>query len=236
MQHPIIVSYYTPGTAYETHADALARSLDRHRLAYRIEGRPARSSWVENCAQKAEFVADMRAELRTPVLWLDADAILIRPLTELAGCDADFAAVRRQGWSFFGGQMLFGVGECADRLVERWCQYCVEFPHVWDQVSLGYAWWEVSLECKLQSVWLDESTFDKASRNPLFRAVQRLTTRAAVLHKQESRRSARLQERYRTDQFRTSDVPQWWREASASGNLFPVPESRRKELGLTHQG
>ncbi|EAS51102.1 conserved hypothetical protein [Aurantimonas manganoxydans SI85-9A1] len=233
MQHPIVISYYTPDTAYETHAEKLTASLRRLGLEYRIEGRPARSSWVENCAQKALFISQMRAELGAPVLWVDADAIMLRPLSEVAGSNVDIAAVRRDGWSFFGGQVYFGVGDAADQLVERWCRYCVEFPHVWDQVSLGYAWWDVSLETKLTSLWLGENTFQKASRNRAFRLVQRMTTGAATMHKQESRRSAKLQKAYKTKQFATSDLPEWWREACAQGRIFPITDSQRGELGLT---
>jgi hypothetical protein len=42
MQHPLIVSYYTPGTTYEDDAMVLAEDIRRLGLAARIEPRAAR--------------------------------------------------------------------------------------------------------------------------------------------------------------------------------------------------
>jgi hypothetical protein len=146
MQHPLIVSYYTLGTAYETHAMALAEDARRLGLAARIEPRAARGSWLENCAQKASFIQEIHRQEQRPLPWLDADARLHRPLHELQGITADFAAVRRRGWEFSGGQVYFGAGPATTRLLDIWCDYCERFPQIWDQVSLGYAWWELSLQ------------------------------------------------------------------------------------------
>ncbi len=229
---PLIISYYTPGTAYEDRAADLRRSIDRLRLEHRIDPRPQKPSWVENCAQKAVYISEVRREVRRPVLWLDADAILRRPLPELDDASCDVAAVKRGGWDIHGGQIYFGEGPVADRLVDRWVSYCTHFPHVWDQVSLGYAWWDVSLEEPVSALWLDEALITKTRRSFTGRLIQRLTSRSAVHHMQESRRSKARQSRPLRQEFASSDVPGWWRAAAAANQPFPLDGKQREQLGV----
>jgi hypothetical protein len=178
MQHPLIVSYYTPVTTYEDHAMVLAEDVRRLGLAARIEPRPARGSWLENCAQKAGFIREMHQQKRRPLLWLDADARLYRKLHELEGITADFAAVRRRSWEFVGGQIYFATGPAATKLLDIWCDYCERFPQIWDQVSLGYAWWELGLQEHFTTQWLEQRLYTRVARRPAVRLLQQLFARA----------------------------------------------------------
>jgi len=230
--HPLIVSYYTPGTAYETHAMALARDASRLGLPARIEPLPARGSWVENCAQKAGFIRKLHRELQRPLLWLDADARLRRRLTPLADISADLAVARRQGWEFYTGQIYFGAGPVAGRLLDIWCDYCIRFPQIWDQVSLGYAWWELSLQQEVRTLWLDDRVYTKRARRSAMRLLQNLFRRAPILQQQESRRSKAVQGLPGRPEFGMDDVPLWWREAAAREAPFPLNATQRRALGL----
>lgn len=230
--HPLIVSYYTPGTAYEAHAMALAEDASRLRLAARIEPRPARGSWVENCAQKAGFIRELHREERRPLLWLDADARLRRPLAVLQGSSADFAIVRERGWAFYSGQIYFGAGPAASRLLDIWCDYCARFPQVWDQVSLGYAWWELSLRETVEVLWLKRRLFQKTPRSTAERLRQRLFPPAPILQRQESRRSKAAQGAPARPEFGMDDVPLWWRKAAAREAPFPLDAAQLGALGL----
>lgn len=232
-QPPLVVSYYTPNTRYEVHARKLARSLARFDVDHVIQPRRARESWVENCAQKSAFVQEMRRSSERSILWIDADAFLVRPLSGLADLDADFAAVKRDGWSFYGGQIYFGTGDPALELVERWAFYCQRHPHIWDQVTLGYAWWDMVLGGGLKSHWLPQSFSAKLKRNQLARIAQRVTTSATILHRQESRVSKRLQAP-RVGEFGNDHLPRWWREAAALDRPFPLDAAQLMELGLTN--
>jgi len=231
MSHPLIVSYYTPETAYEEHAKQLKASVDKLGLDSRIEPRQAKSSWVENCAQKALFIQEMRKSETRPILWLDADAILRRPLKELLNCNADFAAVRRDGWHIFGGQVYFGTDAKAEAMIERWCRYCRDYPYIWDQVSLGYAWWDMSLEANLKTLWLDESIVLILKRKKFKHPFQLAFSRAAITHKQESRRSKMVQKTI-LPEFRNDMLPKWWKDASRNNAPFPIGQERLGELGL----
>jgi hypothetical protein len=231
--HPTIVSYYTPNSAYERHAYKLKRSLGRLGLESIIEPREARHSWVENCAQKAEYVQEIRRKIKRPILWVDADAIMQRPFYELCDCPADLAVVKRQGWNFSGGQIYFGPGTGADLIIDIWADYCRKYPHVWDQVSLGYAWWDAVLTTEISALWLDDSVFLKLERRFFRRIKQRLAGSAAVfLHRQESGRSRRKQGKPDVDVFKSRSLPMWWREAAQKNAPFMLTREQRLELGL----
>lgn len=231
--HPLIVSYFTPGTAYEAHAKKLRASADRLKLEHRIEARPARPTWVENCAQKALFIQEIRQEVDRPILWIDADATLNRRVHELENCTADIAIVKRHGWSFYGGQIFFGSGEGADRIVNLWADYCRNWPNIWDQVSLGYAWWDAALTGEVSAVWLEKSFFQKRQANVFSRLKQIVRgTEAAVIHKQESRKSKTAQGQPDYEEFANWHIPEWWREAAIQNAPFPLRDDQRVELGL----
>jgi len=231
MSHPIIVSYYTRNTAYEGHAAELRRSIDKLGLDCRIEPREAKSSWVENCAQKAQFIREMRERESRPILWIDADAVLRRPLHELVDSDADFATVRRRGWEISSGQVYFGTGSKAEALIDTWCKYCRDYPYIWDQVSLGYAWWDTSLRVNLNTLWLDERILLILNRKSFKRFFQIAFNQAAIIHKQESRRSKKNHRKI-LPEYRNDMLPEWWKEAARKNAPFPVGQERLDELGL----
>jgi hypothetical protein len=229
--HPLIVSYYTPNTPYEGHARELAASARRLGLDARIESRPAKASWVENCAQKSLFIQEMRRATDRSILWVDADAVIRRPLTELVNCHADMAAVKRQGWDFSGGQIYFGTGPGAEALIDLWCRYCRDFPHVWDQVSLGYAWWDMALENRISVEWLPETILAKVKQRPISARMQMAFSRAAILHKQESRSSKKVRHR-RDEEFPGDLLPEWWRAAAIKNLPFAIGPELLPDLGL----
>ncbi|MCT7375313.1 hypothetical protein [Chelativorans salis] len=228
MSHPLIVSYYTPD--YEPYARQLRRSVEKLGLRARIEARPSTGEWVQNCARKALFIQEMRREVGEPVLWLDADAVLRRPLYELDGCAADLAVVKRSGWSFSGGQIYFGSGDGADLIVDIWCHYARRFPHIFDQVTLGYAWWDAALQRDISVKWLDTTIMDKVDRRFLKRVRQMYFGKAALLHRQASRTIKPLQT---VPEFTNADLPEWWREAAKRDKPFPIDPSLFPALGLS---
>ncbi|KXF77480.1 hypothetical protein ATN84_08890 [Paramesorhizobium deserti] len=229
---PVIVSYYTANTTYEVLAAKLRKSAERLGLDTIIEPRLPRSSWVENCAVKANFIKDVWRRSERPICWVDADAELLRLPHELADIQSDFAVVKREGWNFYGGQIFFGKSEAAEQLIDRWAAYCSDYPLIWDQVSLGYAWWDLSLARDMNSIWLDENIFSKASRQSLKTWLRRRLTRAAFFHAQESRRSRKPGE---SKEFGSDDIPQWWQDAAKAGRPFPLNEAQKTGLGLTEE-
>ena len=234
---PLFISYFTPNTHYETRAKQLKRSLDELGLENVISGLPSRGSWLANCAQKAEFVASVWEKSERAVCWVDADAVLLRQPHQLENFVADFAVVARGGWNFFGGQVVFGKSALAGELLNRWLGYCQTYPHIWDQVSLGYAWWDQMLADGCDTLWLPNSIMTKGSANDAIRYLQTTMSKAAFCHLQESRRS-RETKKPRTysqsgeGEFRPKFLPDWWRKAAIARKPFELTTAQRRELGL----
>ena len=156
---PLFVSYYTPATPYEALADQLRRSLDRHGLEHRIEPITSLGSWVANTGLKASFIERAWQESDRPICWVDADAELLRAPQFLYGNPFDFALVRRHGWYFMSGLVYFGKNTVAGELVARWAMLCRQYPHVWDQVLLTLAWYQVAQRHPVNTMYLPDGIF-----------------------------------------------------------------------------
>ncbi|MEO0636752.1 MAG: hypothetical protein AAFY73_08910 [Pseudomonadota bacterium] len=236
-RYPVFVSYYTPGTHYEQLANGLRASLDRLGLDHHIAGLPTRGNWVANCAQKAEFVRDVWHQMDRPICWVDADAVLRRRPKLLRDFDADMGVVVRKGHRFFGGQVAFGRSEIAGHMVDRWAEYAVRYPTVWDQVTLGYVWWDQLVETGAEVEFWPGSIMTKGEKNPLYAALQKLFMPGAFFHAQESRRSRDSVDNRRVrppdaPEFTSNDLPHWWAEAYHARAPFPLSAAQREELGL----
>ncbi len=47
-------------------------------MEFHIESRKSRGSWERNCALKPAFILEKLEELKRPVFWIDADAVLLK--------------------------------------------------------------------------------------------------------------------------------------------------------------
>src|SRR5579863_10531217 len=75
---PIFISFYTP--AYADEAAGLIASLDQFGLRHDVQPITSAGNWISNCAVKPFFIRDMlRKYSGSPVVWVDADARIIRP-------------------------------------------------------------------------------------------------------------------------------------------------------------
>lgn len=209
---PTVISFYTPDTAYEDLATTLRASCDCFGIAHRIEPRDARGSWERNCAIKAEFVLAMRSELAGPLLWVDADAAINAPLTDLARLDADFAVHLLDSWRALSGTIYFGDTQASRELIDRWHARCEAEPDIWDQIHLDLAWEDTARASNLRTAWLDErfvKIFDRApdpDRPPVI-----VHSQASREHKHEVSGGLRGGEQQPTEDVRAARALSRWR-------------------------
>ena len=152
-----IITFHTDDQLYTAAAARLKASADRLSIPVHIETVPSRGSWEENCAFKAEFVRDQWRNVDVPIVWLDADATLNAYPSLFASLDTDFAINKNRGWIFAGGTLYFGRSPAAQVLLDRWVYHCRANPHRSDDLSLDYAWAEITRESPLRTVWLPQS-------------------------------------------------------------------------------
>jgi hypothetical protein len=179
---PLIVSYYTEGTAYEDEARQMMESCDRLGLEYDVAAMPNLDCWDANVAQKTE--ACLAAWLRhgRPILWVDADATLLERPSLLAGSLADVGIHRWSNWQLAGGTLFFNQTPLGERVLRRWLERCRREPQVLDQVSLDLTWEEITASAPLDTLWLPRRYYQIFDKDP------DADEPTVILHGQASRR------------------------------------------------
>jgi len=141
----LVVSYYTIGTPYEYEADLLRGSLHAFKYEHSIVARPNTGSWVSNTCTKADVILKAWETSKLPIVWLDADSIVQKPLTLLethANLRTDFGAhfaakptTKKQN-AIWSGTLFFNKTEGAEALLKKWAHRCATNTSQWDQEHL----------------------------------------------------------------------------------------------------
>jgi hypothetical protein len=125
---PLYVSYYTTGTGYEAEAAALMRTLEEHKLPYYVAGVPPGSgeerwNWARATQYKAELIRDVQRENPgRPIVWLDADARVVRRPRLFDWIRCHFAAHWFRNRELVSSTLYFAPGERTRNLVEKWIE------------------------------------------------------------------------------------------------------------------
>lgn len=163
---PVIVSFFTEGTAYESLARRLQEDCRVLGLDAVIESVPSTGSWARNTSLKAEFCRRQWRTRGRPLLWVDVDArIWTRPSLDALGT-ADVGVHKWAGWQIATGTMFFNQTEHAGSFLDCWCMLCERQPDLPDQIAADLAWESVSSRLPLRTVWLPQTfchIFDSAA-------------------------------------------------------------------------
>lgn len=146
---PVIVSYFTRGTLYEKDAQDLRASCERFGLKYAIEGIDCFGSWDHHCCFKPAYILQKLHELQRPVVWVDADALIVQHpiLFQTLDCDLGIRVNFKQGQSGIAwtraGTLFVNYTAVGLKLMADWVETCQEAlntksqgSEVWDEVCL----------------------------------------------------------------------------------------------------
>ena len=81
MTAPLLISFYTKNTIYEKEIADLSASCQALEIESCIEAREDLGSWDKNCCQKPLFILECMEKYNRPLLWVDADAIVMQKIT-----------------------------------------------------------------------------------------------------------------------------------------------------------
>ena len=137
MSMPLVISFYTKDTPYEREIARLRRSCGEQGLELHVESLPSTGSWVRNCAMKGPFVRRCLERFGRSLLWLDADAEVLRSPDIFQEPDFEFAAYQPR--HLCSGTLYFAHTGAALQLASTWASLCVRQPRSWDQVLLARA-------------------------------------------------------------------------------------------------
>lgn len=142
MSRPTFTVYnaVTHGTPYQAEALRMLASLAKFGIPYVAETYERGDSWVENCASKARLIRRARERIEGPIVWLDADAEVVKYpslFDELADTDADIGVHQRGEKGCISCTIWFPDTDRALDLIDRWQEACDARPDIWDQKHLN---------------------------------------------------------------------------------------------------
>ncbi len=83
-----LISFYTENTIYEKEIEDLSASCKTLQIDHYIEKRKDLGCWEKNCNQKPLFIYECLKRFKKPLLWVDADGIVLKkPCLRLGPCD-----------------------------------------------------------------------------------------------------------------------------------------------------
>lgn len=134
MPPPTVISFYTQATPYQLEALNLVGSCMAHGVALDIEAVPCLGSWERNCAYKPFFILKKLKALKRPLVWVDADAVFLRPPDWSIFEGYDFSVRFSDRFSHIkclqiaSGTLFINSTEEALALVQAWCQLMAQWP------------------------------------------------------------------------------------------------------------
>ena len=137
-----IVAFYTPN--YAPIAKTLTDSIEKFGYDYTTYEVEDRGCWEKNCAQKPEVILKAMQEYKDDILYLDADATILRelPLHELFGDTIMFYLLQwvQEGKKInelISATIYIPYNEKNLDLVKQWGKHQKKDPMIWDQKTLG---------------------------------------------------------------------------------------------------
>lgn len=133
---PLVVSAYTVdshlGDYYKQASKNLSRSCIDHDIQHVIYPLRAAKDWFEGCSLKPTVIAHALKTYQRPILWLDADAVVLKYPSLLETLKANIALHVGAGGHWLSGTLF--VTPAALTFVQQWQQ--ATDPKVADEITL----------------------------------------------------------------------------------------------------
>ncbi len=181
-----VVSFHTPDARYTKYAERLRQSCGKLGMPFLIVEMPKRfDTWVEMVSLKAQFMRHAMAEIDGPILWVDADGVLVQRPELLIGTDVDFAIYakdrRKRAWRpigrelealpdewpfhdhrwFLTGTVFVNNTNPGRTFLRDWERLATDEPRSYQQLVCQRAW----CLCRPETMWLPESYCDIYGRS-----------------------------------------------------------------------
>ena len=118
-----VVSYYTKNSLYEKEVEDLKKSLEDLKIDFEIDGIEDLGSWQKNCFYKPQFLLEKLEKFKKPILWIDADAVVVKPLKYFETVKEDIA-IRKVKGNVLTGTIFSNYNKRVVKLLESWKKRC----------------------------------------------------------------------------------------------------------------
>ena len=130
LNRPIITSYYTKGTPYETQVENLKTTLKRFNLDNDVMGIPDQGSWHKNTYYKPNFILFMmNKHKKRPIVFVDADAKIRSNPVLFSELECDFACHFKLDKELLSGTLFFKNNQKSRWLVKKWIEENEKHPN-----------------------------------------------------------------------------------------------------------
>jgi len=135
-----IVSMYTNHSIYVDGAKKLAESCERFGLTSSIYPIEDTGSWEKNCQQKPMIIKKELSASKSPVVWIDSDAVLNASpdlFTELSKtCEIDIAYYYfKRTKEYLSGTLYFAYNDKVMEFLNEW-ENENDKNNKWDQINM----------------------------------------------------------------------------------------------------
>lgn len=143
-----VICFYTENTPYEQEVIALRASCKTWNIPLELTALPSQGCWEKNVAIKPFFIREKLQKLKTPLFWVDADAIFLKKpnFSFLEGSDLSvrFMTLFQEDkrYALNTASLFINATKEGEELVDQWCAHCEElckqnpFPSFVDQITL----------------------------------------------------------------------------------------------------
>lgn len=131
-----VFGFYTDDTLYSKHAEMLVASANRLNINIVLR-KYSKNDWQKIIAFKPTFIAQMRKELTGPILYVDADAMLLEDISSYFESIKDDLAIHYlNNEELVSGTIFINDTPNAYALLEEWERQMSAQPERWDQKVL----------------------------------------------------------------------------------------------------
>lgn len=135
----VIVSCYTENTPYEKEVQNLIKSLDLLGLESHIQPFSSLGSWEKNCQHKARYILEIMNQFDQNIVWVDADAVIIKEPVLFNKLQADIAYYYLEHRKeVLSGTLFLRNNKKVRKLLEHWIKLN-DTNMLWDQKNLERA-------------------------------------------------------------------------------------------------
>lgn len=126
---------YTVNTEYEVSVKKLEESFKKFNLNYKLYPYQSQNDWIKNCSFKPKFILEALEEFKTPIVFVDADAIIKQYPSYFEDVNCDIS-IRVEQDTVLSGTIFINNTEKAIGLITEWAYELDKDCSEWDQKSL----------------------------------------------------------------------------------------------------
>jgi len=149
---PMIISFYTNDWCYPEHAARLRSECNSLSIEFYVKEMESTRDYIKNTAIKPFFIRDTLTKFRRPVVWIDVDAIILKPLDlditghDIGACRHMDSRLKRQ-WAV--ATLCFNYTESALNFLDTWCEQARSGT---DENAFELSWQQLKDSVKIQEL------------------------------------------------------------------------------------